>query len=440
VETVLLYALGVVILIVGLALSIGLHEIGHLVPAKKFGVKVGQYMIGFGPTLWSRKFGETEYGVKAIPLGGYISMAGMYPPEKQGGRPRDSSTGFVNSLVQDARDTTAQAVGEGDENRVFYKLSPWKRIIIMLGGPSMNLLLAIVFYAILLVGIGLPQSTSTLETVNACVVATGQTQCGTDDPASPAAAAGLLPGDQILSVDGTEVTNGAETSAIIRQAPGRQLDVVVLRDGEKLTLAVTPVLTEREVLDAAGAPVVDADGNPVTEKVGIVGVAFTTATVPQPITAVGPAVGDNIVGVTKIVVTLPQRLVQVAQAAFGGEERDPNGPVGVIGVGRIAGEVTSLETAPVLTRASLLLSILASLNVALFVFNLIPLLPLDGGHVAGAIWESIRRRFAKWFKRPDPGPVDIARLIPLTMVIVVILGASSLLLAYADIVNPISIL
>jgi membrane-associated protease RseP (regulator of RpoE activity) len=132
--------------------------------------------------------------------------------------------------------------------------------------------------------------------------------------------------------------------------------------------------------------------------------------------------------------------VQVAQAAFGGEERDPNGPIGVIGVGRIAGEVTSLDTAPVASRAFMLLSILGGLNIALFVFNLIPLLPLDGGHVAGAIWESVRRRFAKWFKLPDPGPVDIARLIPLTMVIVVILGASSLLLAYADIFNPVDLL
>jgi len=440
VETVLLYALGVVILIVGLALSIGLHEIGHLVPAKKFGVKVGQYMVGFGPTVWSRKFGETEYGIKAIPLGGYISMAGMYPPDKKGGRPRDSGTGFVSALVQDARDGSAQTVTAGDEDRVFYKLSPWKRIIIMLGGPTMNLLLAIVLYSILLVGIGMPQSTSTLGSVNECVVASGQTECTPDDPASPAAEAGLLPGDQVLSVDGTAVSDAAQTSAIIRESAGRQLAVVVLRGGQKLTLEVTPILTERPVVDAAGAAVVDANGNAVTEKVGIVGVSFTSAIVPQPITAVGPAVGENVAGVAKVIVTLPQRLVQVAQAAFGGEARDPNGPVGLIGVGRIAGEVTAMDTTPVATKAALLLNILASLNVALFVFNLIPLLPLDGGHVAGALWESIRRRFAKWFKRPDPGPVDIARLIPLTMVIVVVLGASTLLLAYADIVNPVSLL
>ena len=107
-ETVLLYVLGVVVMLVGVALSIALHEVGHLVPAKKFGVRVGQYMIGFGPTLWSRKFGETEYGLKAVPLGGYISMSGMYPPAKGETASRDASTGFLQTLMQDARD---QSVG-----------------------------------------------------------------------------------------------------------------------------------------------------------------------------------------------------------------------------------------------------------------------------------------------------------------------------------------
>ena len=145
-ETVLLYVLGIVIVVLGLAVSIGLHEVGHLVPAKRFGVKVSQYMIGFGPTIWSRKFGETQYGFKAIPLGGYISMAGMYPPAKAGGKARTASTGIFNTLVQDARD--GNAIDAADEDRVFYKLAPWKRIIIMLGGPTMNLLIAIVLWAV----------------------------------------------------------------------------------------------------------------------------------------------------------------------------------------------------------------------------------------------------------------------------------------------------
>ena len=130
--------------------------------------------------------------------------------------------------------------------------------------------------------------------------------------------------------------------------------------------------------------------------------------------------------------------MQVGQAAFGTEARDPNGPIGVVGVGRLAGEAATLDQ-PVIDRIALLLSIIASLNLALFAFNLIPLLPLDGGHVIGAVWEGIRRTFAKIFKRRDPGPVDIAKLVPLTFAVVIVLGAMSLLLVYADIVKPITL-
>jgi membrane-associated protease RseP (regulator of RpoE activity) len=440
VETALLYALGVVILLIGLALSIALHELGHLIPAKKFGVKVGQYMVGFGPTLWSKRRGETEYGIKAIPLGGYISMAGMYPPVA-GGSARTASTGFFDTLIQDARETSADTIKAGEEDRVFYKLPTWKRIVIMLGGPFMNLLIAVVLYGVVLVGFGIPQASTTLGTVSECIAtSTTQTECAADDPAAPAAEAGLLPGDRIVSIEGTPITEVSQATAIINSSPGESLTIVVERDGADVSVTAVPVETERPVLDNAGNPVTGADGEPVTQLVGIIGVGFATETVRQPVTAVGPAVWDNTVAVTKIIVTLPQRLVQVAQAAFGGDERDPNGPISVVGVGRIAGEITSLDSVPVADRAAAVIGMLASLNVALFVFNLIPLLPLDGGHVAGAIWESIRRRFAKWFKRPDPGPVDTARLIPITMAVVLVLGASSALLIYADIVNPVSIL
>ncbi|GMA27791.1 peptidase [Arenivirga flava] len=457
VESVLLYVLGVLVIVVGLAVSIGLHEIGHLLPAKLFGVRVTQYMIGFGPTIFSRKRGETEYGVKAVPLGGYIAMSGMYPPKRPGGAPREASTGFLQalsgddraerrpggiaSMIEEAREASAETIVRGEEHRTFYQLPVWKRIVIMVGGPAMNLVLGFLFTAIVLTGFGVAQPGLTVSSVSECVVPAGsaQTECAAGDPIAPGAEAGVLPGDEIVGIDGQDAANWDQVSGIIRDAPGRTFTLEVLRDGEPVSLQVTPLLTERAVYDDDGRPVLDDAGDPVTAEVGFVGVSPQYETVHQSITEVPAAVGDNIGRVVHLILNLPQRLVDVAQAAFGGGERDPNGPMSVVGVGRFAGEIASYDALPVADRISAMLGILGSLNVMLFVFNLVPLMPLDGGHVAGAVWEAVRRFFAKLFGRSDPGPVDTAKVIPLTFVVVILLGGMSALLIYADIVNPISL-
>jgi membrane-associated protease RseP (regulator of RpoE activity) len=442
VETVLLYILGILIILVGLAISIGLHEIGHLLPAKKFGVKVGQYMIGFGPTLFSWRRGETQYGIKALPLGGYISMAGMYPPARAGARGRTATTGMFETLVQDDNKSAVHVDTIEEEERAFYKLPILKRVVIMLGGPVMNLLLAILFFGIVLCGFGIPTSTTTIGNVSECLVpVTAQrTDCEASDPNAPANEAGLEPGDRIVAIDGTPVGEVSQITLLIRDSAEKPLTVTIERDGQQEERTVTPALSTRYVVDSQGRQVLDADGKPATEKVGFIGIGWASEVRQQPVTAVLPFVGDTMGRLVTTIAHLPQRVVDLAVQTFGPGERDPEGLIGVVGVGRLAGEITSLNSVPVADRASSLIQLVGGLNIALFVFNLIPLPPLDGGHILVALIDGVRRVFAKATGRQKPLPIDAAKVIPVTLVVASLLGGLTLLLVIADIIKPISIL
>jgi membrane-associated protease RseP (regulator of RpoE activity) len=433
VESAIWYAAGVFALVLGLAVSIGLHEWGHFYPARRFGVAIKQFMVGFGPTIWSRHRGETEFGIKAIPLGGYVAMQGMFPPGK-GDRPGSGGADFAERPHDDGGEPV-------DPTRSFYHLSVPRRIVIMMGGPFMNLFIALVLYAVLLMGFGIVQPSLTVGSVSQCVLpATSERQfCEPGDPIAPGNQAGLIPGDEIVAVGSVTISSWEELTSIIRQSPGQSLELTVSREGTLTTLRVTPLLTERYAVDRRGAIEVDANGDPVVEQVGFVGIGAALETARQPITEVPVIVWDNVVGVARILVNLPERMVQVAAAAFGPEERDPNGPISVVGVGRIAGEIASLDQIENSDRIASFLALLASLNVALFVFNLIPLLPLDGGHVALALVDSLRAAIARARGRPIPQPVNPQKLMPVTLVVVVALVGMSALLMYADIVNPISL-
>lgn len=438
---------GILFFVVWIILSIGLHEIGHMVPAKRFGVKVTQYMIGFGPTLWSRTRGDTEYGVKGIPLGGYIRMIGMFPPRRDDadGTVRTSSTGAFSQLIDDARTESLQQVGPGDQDRVFYKLPVRQKLVIMLGGPFMNLVIAVVLTTGVALLYGVLVTQPVISQVVPCVTSAPPTvaapvpACTTTDPASPAAAAGLQAGDRVTVVDSVPVTQWKQVTDAIIASKGEPVALTIERAGATQDLTITPATRVVPVYDDRGRVTKDANGALVTRTVPFLGVAPTVTNEPQSIGEVPGLVWDGVWRTAGVIAYIPEKMVGVVQTAFGLQERDPDGPISVVGVGRLTAEVggADLGEDALANKLAIGFSIVASLNFALFVFNLIPLLPLDGGHVAGALWEGLRRRLAALRGRPDPGYVDVARALPLAYGVALALMLMSGLLIYVDIVNPI---
>jgi len=429
-----LYIVGILIVAVGIGFSIGWHELGHLIPAKLFGIKVPKYMIGFGPTLFSRKIGETEYGLKLIPLGGYITMIGMYPPAKKpdSGKPR----GFFRDMISSARDAHSEFVEPGDENRMFYQLPVWKRMIIMLGGPVMNLILGVVLLTVALSGIGVSQVSTTIGEVSACVISDTDETCGPDDAPSPASAAGMEAGDKILAINGTEIDTWSNSADLLKSDVANQIRVLK-KDGSETTYSVTPVSVLRYVIEN-NAMKLDAEGNPVQEPKPVIGIVLASEVMPLSMGESLAASGQSVFQVGQMILNLPQQVAAVGQATFGSEERRADGPVSIIGIGQIAGEVASSNSTTFEEKLQSQLDILASLNFALFAFNMLPLLPLDGGHVAGGVYEAIKKGIFRVLRRPNPGPADTALLMPLTWIVFIALMAMSALIIIADLVNPIS--
>nr|WP_208406799.1 site-2 protease family protein [Amycolatopsis granulosa] len=392
----------------GICLSVALHEAGHMVTAKAFGMKVRRYFVGFGPKVFSFRRGETEYGLKWIPLGGFCDIAGM---------------------------TALDEVTPDEAPRAMWRFKTWKRTVVMSAGSVTHFILGFVVLYLMAATMGLPNAVvgkPQIATVSECVRSATTDQefahpvCRPGD-AAPAKTGGIQPGDEIVSVNGTPTKNYAEVTALIQQLSG-PARFEVERDGQIVPLTVDVVRVDRPVPDAA-----NPNGPGKVVSVGSIGVTFPSTLHYNAVTALGGAAtftGDMFVQTWQRLIEFPQRIPAVVSAIFGGE-RDPNTPVSVVGASRIGGEAVEAGL------WSLFLLLLASLNFFVGVFNLLPLLPLDGGHIAIVWYERVRDWVRKLRGKAAGGPVDYSKLSAVTVVLVLIGGAVTLLTVTADIVNPI---
>jgi membrane-associated protease RseP (regulator of RpoE activity) len=432
--TTLMMILGIVVFAVGLLISIAWHELGHLSTAKMFGIRVPQYMVGFGPTVWSRKKGETEYGIKAIPLGGYIRMIGMFPPGPDG-RVEARSTSPWRGMIEDAREQSFEELQPGDEKRLFYTRAPWKRVIVMFAGPFMNLVLAVAVFLGVMMTFGVQDQTTTVSKISDCVIqqSENRTKCAKDDPAAPAKAAGLQPGDRIVGFNGTRITDWSVLQNDIRDHPGEDVALTVEREGRQIDLKAHLIRNQVSKTDSDGAYV---QGEYV--YAGFLGFTPATGIVQQSFGQSVDRMGDMMENGVESLIALPGKIPALWDAAFGDGPRDADSPMGVVGAARVGGEVFTLDIPPSQQIAMMLL-LVAGFNLSLFLFNMLPLLPLDGGHIAGALWESLRRNLARVLRRPDPGPFDVAKLMPVAYVVAGIFLCFTALVLVADVVNPVKI-
>ncbi|MFY7067640.1 M50 family metallopeptidase [Nocardiopsis changdeensis] len=446
----LLTVVGIVLFVLGLLFSIAWHELGHLGTAKLFGIKCTEYMVGFGKTLWSFRRGETEYGVKAVPLGGYVRMVGMMPPARKTADDSGRKLSRWRAMAEDAREASYVELGPQDQDRQFYQRAPWKRLIVMFAGPGMNVVLAAILLGVLFMGIGVPQQTTQIAVVNECVVS-AEAESRVDSceglPPTPANEAGLRPGDVIVEVDGQPTPEWNDANQLIRSSLG-PTEIVVERDGERLPLTVDIIENELPARDAEGEFIyeTDADGDEITdeqgfpvykmETVGFLGIIFATERAPLTLAESAGEMGNMMIGVGEALIALPSKIPGVFAAAFLGEERTADSPVGIVGISRIGGEIMA-QGLPIADTASIMIQMLAGVNLFLFAFNMLPILPLDGGHMAGAIWEWIKRGWARLTRRPEPAPVDVAMLTPVAYIVVACFLAFSVVLLIADLFNPV---
>jgi membrane-associated protease RseP (regulator of RpoE activity) len=426
----LIYIGGAVAFFALVMASIALHEVGHLVPGKLFNVKTTEYFVGFGRTLWSRRRGETEFGVKAVPVGGYVRLVGMFPPAKD--RPdqvRAYSTGPFRALADNARAAEWSTIKPEDNGRLFYQKPFWQKLIIMASGPAMNILLAFVILLGVAATYGVYRSQLTISKVQECiVVANAPDKTCAGKPPTPAAESGVQPGDKIVAFNGTAVSSWDDVSRLIRANLDQQAVVTVERKGERVDLkpvntVITGVPDRYNPSKRVPAGFFGVEPEVVRERGGPIAV-----------------VGDMWQMTKQTVIALayfPAKVFYTAYNLVTGQPRDIYGPMSIVGASRAAGEIASTNQIDAAAKLASLFTVLGAVNLFVALFNFVPLLPLDGGHVAAAFYEAVRRAIARLFGRPDPGHVDTAKLLPVAYVVGGAILISGVILILADLIDPI---
>ena len=376
--------LGMLAFVVALLLSVMVHEFGHFVTARRYGMWVSEFFVGFGKRIWSVQRGETEFGVKAIPAGGYCRIEGMSPND---------------------------AMPEGEEDRAFYKASSGKKLIVLGAGSFLHFVLGYLLLFVLFAGVG----------TNQVLPIIGEVVSN-----SAAQSAGIQVGDEVTSINGVEVTTWYKDVEAIRNSQGKELTLGLLRDGQNITITATPRLTDIDGTERYVLGIVNITG---LKRSGVVESASNSFKVTKSF------LSESVKSLAK----LPEKIPALWGATVRGEERDANGLVGVVGVARVSGEAVGSDKLTPMERLATFLLIVASLNIFVGIFNLLPILPLDGGHMAVAIADEIRAFLARLRSRPRPAPIDVTVLTPITMVVFVVLACLTLLLLVADVINPVTL-
>lgn len=376
--------LGVVAFVIALLFSVMVHEFGHYITARRYGMRVSEFFLGFGKRIWSFTKGETEFGIKAIPAGGYCKIEGMVPDDQ---------------------------MPAGQEDRAFYKASSGKKLVVLGAGSFLHFVLGYLLLFVLFAGVG----------TNQVLPVIGEVVSN-----SAAQAAGIKAGDEVTSINGVKVTTWYKDVEAIRNSQGKELTLGLIRNGQEITITATPRLT-------------DVDG---TERyvLGIVNtVGLKRSSVTESTTNAFTVTKSFMTESVKSLISLPSKIPALWGQTVRGEERDANGLVGVVGVARVSGEAVGDGDLTASERWATFLLIIASLNIFVGIFNLLPILPLDGGHMAVAIADEIRALYARLRGRARPAAIDVTILTPVTMVVFVILACLTLLLLVADVINPVTL-